>query len=256
MIYTTHLPFLVDHNNLDKVKAVYTEGGLTKISNDLSKADKEKKAIQPVNAAIGITASQSLLVGCDIVIVEGVSDQFYLTMIKNHLVSKGKYTPAKEMVFIPVGGVNGVKPVVSILQGSKNSLPFVLFDSDSAGKQAQKNLKNGFYQNEKDKVLDVGAFTGLNDSEIEDLISANLIVDCFDRLFRTEDGIDDESIDTTQAIVPQLEKFGEDNQLDLKNKIGWKVELSKKVKQKFKDDVSNEIEGKWIKLFDALTKIK
>lgn len=57
LIYTTHLPFLVDHNNLDKVKAVYTEKGLTKASNDISKADKEKKAIQPVNAAIGITAS-------------------------------------------------------------------------------------------------------------------------------------------------------------------------------------------------------
>ena len=29
LIYTTHLPFLVDHNNLDRVKAVYTENGLT-----------------------------------------------------------------------------------------------------------------------------------------------------------------------------------------------------------------------------------
>ena len=98
LIYTTHLPFLVDHNSLDRVKAVYTERGLTKASNDISKADKEKKAIQPVNAAIGITASQSLLIGCDIVIVEGVSDQFYLTMIKNHLVSKGKFKPKKELV--------------------------------------------------------------------------------------------------------------------------------------------------------------
>ncbi len=34
-IYTTYLPFLVDHNNLDKVKAVYTVNGHTKISNDI-----------------------------------------------------------------------------------------------------------------------------------------------------------------------------------------------------------------------------
>ncbi len=40
LIYTTHLPFLVDHNSLDRVKAVYTEKGLTKASNDISKADK------------------------------------------------------------------------------------------------------------------------------------------------------------------------------------------------------------------------
>ena len=44
LIYTTHLPFLVDHNSLDRVKAVYSENGLTKASNDISKADKEKKA--------------------------------------------------------------------------------------------------------------------------------------------------------------------------------------------------------------------
>ena len=36
LIYTTHLPFLVDHNNLDRVKAVYTEKGLTKATNDLN----------------------------------------------------------------------------------------------------------------------------------------------------------------------------------------------------------------------------
>ena len=152
LIYTTHLPFLVDHNNLDRVKAVYTEKGLTKASNDISKADKEKKAIQPVNAAIGITASQSLLVGCDIVIVEGVSDQFYLTMIKNYLISKGKFKPEKELVFIPVGGAKGVKPVVSIIHGTNSDLPISLLDSDDAGKQFQQSLKQGLYKSDKDKV--------------------------------------------------------------------------------------------------------
>lgn len=252
LIYTTHLPFLVDHDNLDKVKAVYTENGLTKISNDLSKADKEKKAIQPVNAAIGITASQSLLVGCDIVIVEGVSDQFYLTMIKNHLVSKGKLTPKKEMVFIPVKGVKGVKLVVSIVQGSQSELPFVLFDSDTTGKQAQTSLKKGFYSDDKDKVLEVDTYCGKSGAEIEDLIPPSLLIDSFDRVFRSEDGLEEDSIDISKPVIPQFEKFSEDNQLDLKNRIGWKVELSKKVKQKFSGNVDDQLEKSWIKLFESL----
>lgn len=252
LIYTTHLPFLVDHNNLDKVKAVYTVNGLTTISNDLSKADKERKAIQPVNAAIGISASQSLLVGCDIVIVEGVADQFYLTMIKNHLVAKNKFAPKREMVFIPVGGVKGVKPVVSILQGSQSSLPFALFDSDTAGKQAQSSLQNGFYSSDKDKVLETDTYNGKCGSEIEDLIPVGLLVDCFDRLFRTEDGLDESAIDASQPIVPQLEKFADENQLDLGSQLGWKVELSKRVKQKFSGELADDIENNWIKLFKAL----
>jgi predicted ATPase len=252
IIYTTHLPFLVDHNNLDKVKAVYTEKGLTKISNDLNKADKERKAIQPVNAAIGITASQSLLVGCDIVIVEGVSDQFYLTMIKNHLVATGKFKPKKELVFMPVGGVKGIKPVVSIVQGSTAELPFVLLDSDTAGKEAQTSLKKGFYNNDDSKVLEADIFTGKKGSEIEDLIPLDLIVDNFDRLFRTDEGIELADLDGSKPVIPQLEAFASNNQIDLKNFIGWKVELSKRIKQKFKGDISDELEQSWISLFETL----
>ena len=252
LIYTTHLPFLVDHNNLDRVKAVYTENGLTKISNDLSKADRERKAIQPVNAAIGISVSESLLVGCDIVIVEGVSDQFYLTMIKNHLIAKNKFAPKREMVFIPVGGVKGVKPVVSILQGSQSSLPYALFDSDTAGKAAKTGLENGFYSSDKDKVLKTDTYCGKSDSEIEDLIPVSLLVDCFDRLYSTEDGLDEKLIDAAKPIVPQLKKFAEKNQIDLDNHIGWKVELSKRVRQKFAGELDEGVEKVWIKLFEAL----
>lgn len=250
LIYTTHLPFLVDHNSLDRVKAVYTEKGLTKASNDISKADKEKKAIQPVNAAIGITASQSLLVGCDIVIVEGVSDQFYLTMIKNHLVSKGQFKPKKELVFIPVGGAKGVKPVVSIIHGNNSDLPISLLDSDATGKQFQQSLKQGLYKGDKDKVIEIDTFTGKTGSEIEDLIPVDLIVDSFDRLFRSEDGLEVDAIDADAPIVPQFEKFAEDNQISLE--LGWKVELSKKVKQKFKSDITVDFENKWINLFSKL----
>ncbi len=252
LIYTTHLPFLVDHNNLDKVKAVYTVNGLTKISNNLSEADKERKAIQPVNAAIGISASQSLLVGCDIVIVEGVSDQFYLTMIKNHLIAKKKFVPKREMVFIPVSGVKGVKPVVSILRVSQPSLPYVLFDSDPAGKQARKSLKEGYYSNDQDKVLETDKYNSKSGSEIEDLIPVSLLVDCFDRLFRVRDGLEESDIDASLPIVPQLKQFAEQNQLDLDSQIGWKVELSKRVKQKFAGELDDNIEKSWIKLFEAL----
>lgn len=249
LIYTTHLPFLVDHNNLDKVKAVYTEKGITKASNDISRADKEKKAIQPVNAALGITASQSLLVGCDIIIVEGVSDQFYLTMVKNHLVAKGKFQPKKEMVFIPVGGAKAVKPVVSIIQGGRASLPVALLDSDKTGKQFQESLKLSLYKSEKGKVLDCDTFSQKTGSEIEDLIPIGLLIDSFDRIFRTEDGLQEDAIDPEKPVVPQLENFAQDNQLSLD--LGWKVELSKRIKQKFDGDVDGVLEEKWINLFKA-----
>lgn len=252
LIYTTHLPFLVDHNNLDRVKAVYTESGLTKASNNISRADKEKRAIQPVNAAIGITASQSLLIGCDIIIVEGISDQFYLTMIKNYLISKSKFAPKREMVFIPVHGVKGVKPVVSIIQGNNtDKLTMVLLDSDEAGKKYSESLKQGLYKGSEDRILDVGSVIDKENSEIEDLIPLNLLIESFDRLFRTEDdSIKDVQIDNDKAIIPQLEGFATDN--DIKLERGWKVKLSKKVKQLFKNNVDSNLENSWEDLFKKL----
>jgi predicted ATP-dependent endonuclease of OLD family len=250
LIYTTHLPFLVDHNRLDRVKAVYTENGLTKASNDLSRADKERKAIQPVNAAIGITASQSLLVGCDIVIVEGVSDQFYLTAMKNHLISEGKFQPKREMVFIPVGGAKGVKPVVSIVQGRNSELPFCLLDSDEAGKTFQQNLKRGLYSGAEEKVLETDTFSKQKGSEIEDLMPVGLLVDTFDRLYRTEDGITEKDINKKKPVVPQLEEFAKENDLELE--LGWKVELSKRVKQKFHGGIDKNTESSWIEIFKSI----
>lgn len=251
LIYTTHLPFLVDHNNLDKVKAVYTDKGLTKASNDISKADKEKKAIQPVNAAIGITASQSLLVGCDIIIVEGISDQHYLTMIKNHLVAKGKFKPTKEMVFIPVGGARGVKPVVSIIYGSHSNLPYTILDSDETGKEFKKNLLNGLYKGDKEKVLETDTYTGLKGSEIEDLIPIELLVESYDRLFRPEINLTVSDLNINEPLISQFEKFATEQGIQLD--LGWKVDLSKRIKQKFtSSNVVEELEEKWLTMFRDL----
>lgn len=84
--------------------------------------------------------------------------------------------------------------------------------------------------------MEVETYCKKADSEIEDLIPPTLLIDWFDRLFRSEDGLEDEYIDISKPIVPQLE-----NQLDLKNRIGWKVELSKKVKPKFNGQVDEEL---------------
>lgn len=251
LIYTTHLPFLVDHNNLDRVKAVFSENGLTKISNDLNKADKERKAIQPVNAAIGISASQSLLSACQIVIVEGVSDQFYLSMIRNFLISKGEFTPKNEIVFLPVGGAKGVKPVVSIVSGTTEDLPFVVLDCDQQGSQMCDNLKAGLYASDKGKIVSIDKFTKLVGSEIEDLIPKDLVIDAFDRVFRPSDRLEMTSIDSKKSIIPQLESFAKSVNFELP--AGWKVDLARYIKTRFRDCSDKSLVSKWKDLFQSFS---
>lgn len=90
ILYTTHSPFLVDPNHLDRVKAVYVkDDGTTGVSSDLRAGEKEPaqtKSIYPVHAALGLSVSDILLTGAQPVIVEGISDQFYLSAAKIMLI--------------------------------------------------------------------------------------------------------------------------------------------------------------------------
>lgn len=78
-------------------------------------------------------------------LVEGESDQVYLSALKNLLISKGKIAPLKELVFIPTGGVKGIKATSAILSEVNEIKPLVLLDGDKPGLKMATELKGDFY---------------------------------------------------------------------------------------------------------------
>lgn len=259
LLYTTHSPFLVSPANLGDIKALYVDDtGRSVVSEDL-RANKKiaEKSIYPVHAAIGITVSDTLLLGSQPVLVEGPSDQIYLYQIKNYLLSKGKFKNTKELVFIGTGGVSGMSPVIKIISGRENDLPFTVIDSDNAGKEMEKGLRKGLYKSEESKILMVEAYSGMPDSEIEDLVPGTELARIFAKQYRgkTTDDFDDLYV-ADKPIVPQMEQFAKDNgygKLDL----GWKVVLAKDFVKSFDRIVASlpsKLEDTWEQLFKAMTK--
>src|SRR5207244_3532299 len=122
-----HSPFLVDADRLDRARKVYVDaGGTSKVTADLRAADgdiAQRGAAYAVHAALGLSVAESLLLGCLPVLVEGPSDQHYLTAIKNLLIAAGHLKPGRELVFPPTGGTKGVRAVASILGGRDEELP-------------------------------------------------------------------------------------------------------------------------------------
>lgn len=254
IIYTTHSPFLVDTSNIDRAKVVYSDSeGLTVVSSDLRASDDKlnEKSIYAVHAALGLSVSDILLQGCQSIIVEGPSDQNYLNAIKLYLIRNQKFAPNMELVFIPSGGVRGVPGVVSIVSGKNGDLPLVVLDSDQSGNDAKKKLLSGLYKACPGKIIEVADFSDVTNCEIEDLIPINLMRRHLDRLFRD---VDDEDIfdvlTEDEPIIPQIEQFAKTHQIQLDK--GWKVELSKSVKQQLlKAKTVPEISvEKWIQLFE------
>ena len=258
LIHTTHSPFLIDTTHIDRVKVVYSdENGLTVASSDLRASNDKcnEKSIYAVHSALGLTVSDVLLQGCQPVIVEGVSDQCYLNAIKLHLIRNKKFSPKNEVIFIPSGGVKGVAGITSIISGRNGELPYVILDSDKSGQDAKNKLKSSLYTSETKKLLEVGEFIDLTNSEVEDLMPFSIMEKQIDRLFRAvEDAEFADSYDSNKPIVPQIEKFAQDHAIDLEH--GWKVVLAKAIKRQMekKIDVEKIIVDKWVKLFNSFNK--
>lgn len=259
IIHTTHSPFLVDTSNIDRVKVVYSDNdGYTVASSDLRAADDRinEKSIYAVHSALGLSVSDILLQGCQVVIVEGASDQYYLNAIKQYLIKNGKLTPAKEIIFIPAGGCTSkaVKAIAGIVIGREGELPYIILDSDKTANSAKQQLITELYKDAEFKIVSVGDIIGFDNSEIEDLIPISLMQRQLVHIFHdVEDKSFQDVYDSTMPIIPQIESFAQRQSVDLEK--GWKVKLAKNVKQQLmnqKTVVEDKIIDKWSKLFSCI----
>lgn len=257
IVFSTHSPFLVDSNNLDGVTAVYIDdNGHTTATSDLRSAAPKtirEKSIYAAHAALGLTVSDVILQGCQPVVVEGPSDQIYLSAMKNYLIGKGAVRPNKELVFLPAGGAKSIKTISTILSAKDDEMPFVLVDSDEAGLSMLNNLKSTFYTHQSHKLLEVSNFTRNAGSEIEDMFPVDLICNEFSRLYPTAEDIQDH-YQAGRSITTECEKFARSQGLQLPT--GWKVELAKKVKKKLESGRdpfadSQDLTAQWTKLFES-----
>lgn len=259
LLYTTHSPFLVDPDHLDRVKAVFiADDGSTGVSPDLRVTEAKSaqgRSLYPVYAALGLTVSETLLQGAQAVLVEGASDQNYLSAIKLLLIRQGKIRPVRELIFIPTGGVKGVRAVAPILAGKDDEPPFALLDSDGAGAQLANQLRNELYVSCADRLVMVGTFVpDVKGAEIEDLIPTNLMATVVGRWLRGEEDFEDQ-VRPGEPIVRQIEEYAKKSGLELEK--GWKVDLSRRVKARLLErgerDVLDEHWERWTRLFQLLS---
>jgi hypothetical protein len=256
LVYTTHSPFLVHADRLDRARKVYVdEKGTTKATSDLRKgAELQPGAAYAVHSALGLSVADSLLLGCQPVIVEGSSDQHYLTAIKTLLVASGRLKPAREFVFPPAGGTKNTRMVASILTGRDETLPYLILDGDTMGRKLAKELETSLYKDHVERLVSIDDHTGIQGSEIEDLIPPDVMAAVIDRIYRSAETEFADVMQPRTPIVGQLETWAAAQKVDLGP--GWKVELSKKVKHHLLGKgitvVQTDFVDRWQRLFDLL----
>lgn len=239
LLYTTHSPFLIDADHLDRARNVYVnEEGNTVASADLRAGPvaAQSRSAYPAHASLGLSVSDTLFQGCRPIVVEGQSDQFYLSAIKNLLIAHGRFKPAKEILFVPTSGAKAIKTVASILGGRDEDLPMVLCDSDAAGVTLAKNLKEEMYSAVPERVMLVGDFASMSDAEVEDLIPKRIMGPILDRFLRGPQDHPFTPGESEGAIVPLVKAYAKRHGIVLGD--GWKVDLARLVKGRLAQELA------------------
>jgi hypothetical protein len=170
IIYTTHSPFMIPTEDIASARTVNIapEVGTTVTNNPTG----DQMTLFPLQAALGYDITQTLFVGERNLVVEGVSDYWYLSSVSEHLVDRGggQGRPAG-MVVTPAGGAQKVSYMVALL-AAQNLKVVVLFDDEpKARSSAEDLLKNKLIRDENlafvTEGFDVAPSGG---ADVEDLV--------------------------------------------------------------------------------------
>ena len=257
LIYTSHSPFLVDADRIERARKVYVAlDGTTKATPDLRHSegkDEQAGAAYAVHSALNLSVAESLLLGCQPVLVEGPSDQHYMTAIKALLISAGKINPSRELVFPPSGGAKTARVVASILTGRDEALPKVLLDGDAPGQQIAASMKSKLYAEVPDRILSVADFVDVESAEIEDLFPREFLAEELDRMEREPETRLADVIQEEPAFVGQVENWARSEAVTLDKH--WKVQLATRAKKRaLKSGIEafdNATVERWVKLFEG-----
>lgn len=181
VIYTTHSPFMVDHKHFDRVRIVEDKSTDiedpheeeipgTKVYTDV--LDVSEGSLFPLQGALGYELSQTLFVGPNSLIVEGVSDLLYIQTISSALEELGREGLSESWTVTPVGGADKVPTFAALLGSQKDLNIATLIDIQAKDKQSVENLYKKKLL-EQNKVLTFAHFTGKKESDIEDMFNVD-----------------------------------------------------------------------------------
>ena len=162
VIFSTHSPYLISPDRLDRVRLVLKHDSGTHIENKIHKgADQE--TLTPIITAIGLDVSRTqTFIGSHNVLLEGITDYYHLQALKEYITLKD----VTKLSLIPCVGAPKISQLASLFIGWDLEFAAVL-DNDATGKREAENLKKKLSVDER-RIVFVSEKDGF---AIEDLFT-------------------------------------------------------------------------------------
>jgi len=183
VLYTTHSPFMVEAERLERVRIVEDQGpplGATASSEVLA---SDPDSLFPLQAALGYDIAQNLFIGPHNLVVEGTSDFIFATLLSSKCLDTDRTGLDERWRLLPAGGATNIPTFVSLI-GPHIDVT-VLVDSDTKGMQRVTGMiERGLLESQR--LIHVSSAVNNRNADIEDLFSEDEYLQLFNKTFDTD----------------------------------------------------------------------
>ena len=175
LLYTTHSPFMVGSDELDLVRVIEMNDRTTGTQAHTTVTANDSSALLPLQEALGYDLAQSLFTQRRNLVLEGLTDYWYLEATAALLKAGNGAKLNEKISLIPANTAGKVVYFATILHAN-NLKVAALLDSDSAGDSAAKVDTLVHTLGNKNILRTADAYEGaVKKPEIEDLLRDTLI---------------------------------------------------------------------------------
>ncbi|KAB1441334.1 AAA family ATPase [Pseudodesulfovibrio senegalensis] len=211
IIYTTHSPFMIDSQHLERVRTVEDlEDVGVKVSSDCLSVDHN--TVFPLQAAMGYSLAQTLFLGPNCLLVEGPSDLLYMQILSEVLRDKGREGLSDKWAITPVGGADKLATFATLI-GSNELNICVLMDITKKDQQRVDNLIKNHFLTRK-QIIELNQFTKQKDADIEDLFTPGEYIKLVKKTYPKLKQLTVTKLGQQPRIIKRIESFIKSEKID------------------------------------------
>lgn len=179
-VYTTHSPFMIDPDRLADVRIVdgsHAETGAV-VRDDIHSVGGD--SLLPLQSALGYSVLTPLMIGPNVLLVEGVSDIVYLRAWQSLMLKEDRESLDDRWTIVPCGGIEKIPALLSFFYEREVLRLAVLCDGRP---KSQGGISNSIRRNviEKNQVVYLAEHLKKPDADIEDVLNPGTFVEIFNK---------------------------------------------------------------------------
>lgn len=246
VVYTTHSPFMVEPNRVERVRIVEDQGPDTGsvVTEDVHTVGED--ATFPLQAALGYDIAQNLLIGPDNLLLEGGSDDTYLRIMSDHLRSLGREGLDPRWRIVSTHGATNMPAFVSLFAELDVTL---LIDGTSKSTGKLDTLVRAKALPQK-RVISTNQFAAMEPSDIEDLFTPGEYLKLYNPAFGSNLKVSD--LNGTDRIIARIGRANDETFKEHGKPAEYLMRSADR--EKFLGALSDGTIDRWASLFEAINK--